>query len=329
MKRFAGLLVIIVVTTLGLALFTDTESGTSGNRVSTTRVFDIPVLSINASSSEPAIVSIGGPGVGVLYLGVAGAGVVAIGAVGAGLLFGIGQGATGLLSIGQLSIGILFSSGANGRRRVGAGSAGHRLAHQGAGQREPRRLGVSQIVELRARARVALRLARQTVRAALAGLLLASACHPAPATAPPPRPAPVEIAEPEPAAEPEPEAAEEPVRVVEAPPTRTDADGLEIQVLREGSGALAEPGTRVAVHYVGTLPDGTQFDSSRERGRPFEFELGKHYVIKGFERGVQGMRVGEMRRLTIPPDLAYGDRGGTKIPPGSTLVFEIELLDVK
>jgi PPE-repeat protein len=137
-KRFFGLLAIIIVTTLGLALFTDTESDGHGNTVSTTRVLDIPVVSINSSGGEPAIVSIGGPGVGVLYLGVAGAGVVAIGAVGAGLLFGIGQGATGLLSIGQLSLGILFSLGqmAVGASALGQLALGWRTKGQGSESRE-------------------------------------------------------------------------------------------------------------------------------------------------------------------------------------------------
>ncbi|MCA9599396.1 MAG: FKBP-type peptidyl-prolyl cis-trans isomerase [Myxococcales bacterium] len=108
-----------------------------------------------------------------------------------------------------------------------------------------------------------------------------------------------------------------------------DEDGLVIETLSSGSGARAVPGTRVAVHYVGTLEDGTVFDSSRERGTPFEFELGRHHVIEGFERCVDGMQVGEIRRATIPPELGYKDRARGKIPANATLIFEIELLDVK
>ena len=105
---------------------------------------------------------------------------------------------------------------------------------------------------------------------------------------------------------------------------------LQIEVLREGAGAEARAGNTVSVHYVGTLTDGKKFDSSRDRGSPFTFKLGAGQVIKGWDQGVAGMRVGAMRKLTVPPDLAYGDQGFPPvIPPGSTLVFEVELLDVK
>jgi FKBP-type peptidyl-prolyl cis-trans isomerase len=105
---------------------------------------------------------------------------------------------------------------------------------------------------------------------------------------------------------------------------------LQIEILREGDGAEAKAGNSVSVHYVGTLTDGKKFDSSRDRGQPFNFKLGAGQVIKGWDQGVAGMRVGAMRRLTVPPQLAYGDRGFPPvIPPGSTLVFEVELLDVK
>jgi len=96
-----------------------------------------------------------------------------------------------------------------------------------------------------------------------------------------------------------------------------------------GTGALAEAGRDVVVHYVGRLADGTQFDSSRARRDPLDFALGAGDVIKGWDEGVPGMRVGGKRRLTIPPELAYGDHGlAGIIPPKTTLVFEVELLEV-
>src|SRR5829696_4175742 len=104
---------------------------------------------------------------------------------------------------------------------------------------------------------------------------------------------------------------------------------MDIQDLRPGTGAEACAGQKVTVHYVGTLTDGKKFDSSRDRGQGFSFKLGAGQVIKGWDKGVAGMKIGGMRKLTIPPDLAYGDRGFPPvIPPGSTLVFEVELLSV-
>lgn len=99
---------------------------------------------------------------------------------------------------------------------------------------------------------------------------------------------------------------------------------------RVGTGAVASKGDKLQVHYVGKLTDGTVFDSSRTRGQPFEFELGAGHVIKGWDAGLVGMKVGGVRVLTIPPDMGYGDRGAPpKIPPKSTLVFEVELLGIK
>jgi FKBP-type peptidyl-prolyl cis-trans isomerase FkpA len=99
--------------------------------------------------------------------------------------------------------------------------------------------------------------------------------------------------------------------------------------LTPGTGDLAKAGDRVSVHYVGTLTDGTKFDSSRDRNQPFQFVLGQGQVIKGWDQGVAGMKVGEKRKLTIPPAMAYGPQGRPpKIPPNSTLVFEVELLAV-
>mgnify|MGYP001293563062 CR=1 FL=1 len=107
------------------------------------------------------------------------------------------------------------------------------------------------------------------------------------------------------------------------------AADLKIDVIREGDGDVAENGQRVIVHYEGRLTDNNVFDSSRARGKPFNFTIGSGQVIKGWERGVVGMKVGEVRRLTIPADLAYGAAGaGGVIPPNATLVFDIELLDV-
>lgn len=104
---------------------------------------------------------------------------------------------------------------------------------------------------------------------------------------------------------------------------------LKSEDLVVGSGALAESGRKVSVHYTGTLTDGSKFDSSLDRGRPFSFVLGAGSVIKGWDQGVLGMKVGGKRRLTIGPDLAYGARGFPPvIPANATLIFEIELLDV-
>ena len=104
---------------------------------------------------------------------------------------------------------------------------------------------------------------------------------------------------------------------------------LKIETLTPGDGAIAEAGMRASVHYEGRLEDGEVFDASRPRGQAFSFTIGAGQVIRGWEQGVDGMTVGEVRRLTIPPELAYGSAGaGGVIPPNATLVFEIELLDV-
>ncbi|WP_044236913.1 FKBP-type peptidyl-prolyl cis-trans isomerase [Chondromyces apiculatus] len=105
---------------------------------------------------------------------------------------------------------------------------------------------------------------------------------------------------------------------------------LGIEDVTVGQGAEAKAGHSVTVHYVGTLTNGSKFDSSRDRGKGFSFKLGGGQVIKGWDQGVAGMRVGGTRKLTIPPDLGYGARGFPPvIPPNSTLLFEVELLEVK
>jgi FKBP-type peptidyl-prolyl cis-trans isomerase len=105
---------------------------------------------------------------------------------------------------------------------------------------------------------------------------------------------------------------------------------LEIENLAVGTGVEAVSGDKVTVHYTGWLTDGTKFDSSLDRGQPFSFKIGARQVIEGWDRGLQGMQVGGVRKLTIPPELAYGDRavGGGLIPANSTLVFEIRLLKI-
>ena len=105
---------------------------------------------------------------------------------------------------------------------------------------------------------------------------------------------------------------------------------LKIDVLQEGEGEAITKGMIAIVHYTGTLVDGTKFDSSLDRGEPFPFMLGQGQVIPGWEQGIEGMKRGEKRRLTIPPELAYGATGtpGGPIPPNATLIFEVELLSL-
>lgn len=104
---------------------------------------------------------------------------------------------------------------------------------------------------------------------------------------------------------------------------------LKIEDVKVGEGADAQEGKTVLVHYVGTLANGEKFDSSRDRDEPFDFTLGGGEVIQGWDEGVAGMKVGGVRKLTIPPELGYGSADLGKIPPNSTLIFEIELLEVK
>ena len=111
--------------------------------------------------------------------------------------------------------------------------------------------------------------------------------------------------------------------------TTTTASGLVIEELIVGDGDIAASGQKVTVHYTGWLTTGSKFDSSKDRNDPFVFPLGAGSVIKGWDEGVQGMKVGGKRKLTIPPALGYGACGaGGVIPPNATLVFEVELLGV-
>jgi len=124
----------------------------------------------------------------------------------------------------------------------------------------------------------------------------------------------------------EPPAPTGPTKVNEKDYKKT-ASGLKYAILKPGTGVAAKSGDTVSVHYTGWLTDGTKFDSSLDRNQPFKFTLGQGRVIKGWEEGIRGMKVGEKRQLVIPPDLAYGDRAVGPIPANSTLIFDVELLE--
>ena len=116
---------------------------------------------------------------------------------------------------------------------------------------------------------------------------------------------------------------------VSGKPTIT-ASGLQYWEIKKGTGKPAQAGKKVSVHYTGWLTDGKEFDSSRDAGEPIHFTLGVGQVIKGWDEGIAGMKVGGKRQLRIPPELGYGPRGaGSAIPPNATLVFDVELMDVK
>jgi FKBP-type peptidyl-prolyl cis-trans isomerase len=105
-------------------------------------------------------------------------------------------------------------------------------------------------------------------------------------------------------------------------------DQVKIEVLKEGTGEVSKNGDSLTVHYTGTFEDGSKFDSSVDRGTPFTFTLGAGQVIKGWDQGMLGMKVGEKRKLTIPYSLGYGEDGYGPIPPKATLIFEVELLKI-
>jgi hypothetical protein len=170
--------------------------------------------------------------------------------------------------------------------------------------------------------------------AVVTALLALAACNRVPEPDPAPKKDPAPASSTTTAANPN---ATLPGTIVPPPPGMTampmppaGAGTLEKTDLKVGTGAEAKTGDTVKVHYTGTLTDGTKFDSSLDRNEPFEFTLGKHMVIDGWDQGVPGMKVGGKRKLVIPGDMAYGPMGHPpKIPPNATLVFEIELLDVK
>lgn len=112
--------------------------------------------------------------------------------------------------------------------------------------------------------------------------------------------------------------------------TKSTEGGVKYETLKEGSGAVATPGKTALVYYVGKLESGKEFDSKQSPDQPFPFVVGTGNVITGWHEGVAGMKVGEKRKLIIPPALAYGSQGrGARIPPNATLVFEVDLVDVK
>lgn len=116
-----------------------------------------------------------------------------------------------------------------------------------------------------------------------------------------------------------------------AGPTMTTPSGLKLEIIKEGTGPMPQPGQTVTVHYTGTLTDGKKFDSSLDRGEPISFPLGQGRVIKGWDEGIGLLKIGSRAKLIIPPQLGYGVNGtpGGPIPPNATLIFDVELLGAK
>jgi len=176
---------------------------------------------------------------------------------------------------------------------------------------------------------------RNWPRALLLSLLLAfvaCGCEKQEAARPEAPPAPraeVQAPAPEPAKESDAVAMARKLGAATTNPVVTTASGLQCIDVKEGSGAAAQRGNTVSVHYTGWLVNGVRFDSSLDRGRPFSFPLGGGRVIKGWDEGVAGMKPGGVRKLVISPQLGYGSRGIGPIPPDSTLIFEVELLAVQ
>jgi FKBP-type peptidyl-prolyl cis-trans isomerase len=111
---------------------------------------------------------------------------------------------------------------------------------------------------------------------------------------------------------------------------KATASGVQYWEIKPGTGAAAANGKTVTIHYTGFLEDGKKFDSSVDRGRPFSFHMGEGSVIKGWDDGIAGMKVGGKRQLKVPPAAAYGDQGkGGVVPPNATLIFDVQLVDVK
>lgn len=132
-----------------------------------------------------------------------------------------------------------------------------------------------------------------------------------------------------PAAAAKPKASTVPAPATAPGETKTTAGGVKYETLKEGTGAEAKSGDSLSMHYTGTLEDGKVFDSSREKNQPFGFTLGRGEVIRGWDEGILGMKVGERRKLTIPPELGYGASGFGSIPGNATLTFDVELLGIK
>jgi FKBP-type peptidyl-prolyl cis-trans isomerase len=122
---------------------------------------------------------------------------------------------------------------------------------------------------------------------------------------------------------------EEKQDINQASPSAQNQTDLKIEDLKIGQGQEIKKGDTAQVHYLGTLTNGQKFDSSYDRNQPFEFQVGAGQVITGWDQGLLGMKIGGKRKLTIPPDLGYGNQAAGSIPPGSTLIFEIELIAIK